>query len=208
MTRTISVVSLSALILGGCAVDSVEPEVASEEAPILITEVHVGADGTTTERSTSWTRAELHQAIRARIRMAAADGVIIDPAEVGLTNDDEVDEVDEGTERVGESAEAISVEPTCAGPSLWVTDNGSFAKDVNHMICFSGPGSMFMPADWQGINYGATHTPYGLWAGTYSGNLWYVRYGCDAGCSIPFSPWQLRNAFGNASANFYAVYQY
>src|ERR1044072_1599901 len=89
LTYSMSLVCLSALVLAGCAVGDADSDPILEEQPVFVTAAHTREDGTQEVRSMQWSRAELHAALRARIQAAAAAGVVIDPADVGLPSADE-----------------------------------------------------------------------------------------------------------------------
>lgn len=190
MKYAMSLVCLAAPALAGCVAGDPEPGAMLEEQPVFITAVHMNEDGTQEVRSMQWSRAELRRALRERIRIAEANGVVIDPAEVGLPDDDEEAAI-EGAEEVGEAAQAIiSVDPACVTDSLLFTDNGSWG-DSSHMLCLTGTGTGWMGAyGWDGPYYGGTHKPVAIWTGKYK-----VQFSCDSACGGgPFAPYQFYSA--------------
>lgn len=185
---------LLALFSAGCALDASDaPEQQGPDAEpqVSITAVSLDTDGSTLVREILWSRAQLRAALRERIDLARAQGVIIDPAELGLT-EEELTAPTAGQENVGEAAAAISVDTACAKTSLWITDNGSWG-DATHMLCYAGTGFMNLPSSWSGSDAVEPRRPYGVWGGSLSANLSFVTSWCDAGCYFPIWPHHLQS---------------
>lgn len=187
MKRAITLFVLSTMALTGCAFESGEPEATLEETPVVITSIETLPDGTQAVRTSEWSRAQLREAMRERIRLAAENGVHLDPAQMGLPDADEASA--EESEGVREAAQAIYLDRLCqSSTALWITDNGSYG-DINHMLCFEDAGYMDIPSDWWGAYWGGAHTPVAIYPGARGGQLWYLNSYCDVGCSVSFQAW-------------------